>query len=163
MAGPAPAPSDGGTPSKRRRTGDGGESRPASAGAGAGARAALAPKSATKKGDPDAVPDAPAPLGAYMQREAFLAAAEAAGDLSFEYVRNDGDPVNSMWLIGLKQARRGVGERVGGRAARSARRHPFLPSSSLPPLPQVFSRQLPNMPKELNDTTKLLQIWPLRF
>lgn len=75
---------------------------------------------------PDAPPDpppttsassaaAPPPHGAYMQREAFLAAREAEGELAFEYVRNDGDPVSSIVLTGLKH---------------------------------VYSRQLPNMPKE---------------
>ena len=35
--------------------------------------------------------------GAYTQREAFLQGLEAAGEMSFEYVRNDGQRHSSMW------------------------------------------------------------------
>mgnify|MGYP002628747738 CR=1 FL=1 len=55
------------------------------------------------------------PLGAYLAREAHLAAAELRGDLSFEYVLNDGSRASSVWLAGLRS---------------------------------VYSKQLPNMPKE---------------
>jgi histone acetyltransferase len=95
-------PSDA-TPSKRRRLEEE---------EGKGGAAGAPPPAPTDPPTPS--PDA-AVVGAYMQREAFLAAREAEGELAFEYVRNDGDDVNSMWLIGLKH---------------------------------VYSRQLPNMPKE---------------
>ena len=35
--------------------------------------------------------------GAYTQREAFLQGLEAAGEMSFEYVRNNGQRHSSMW------------------------------------------------------------------
>lgn len=54
-------------------------------------------------------------MGAYLAREAHLAALERRGDLSFEYVLNDGSRASSVWLAGLRA---------------------------------VYSRQLPNMPKE---------------
>ena len=38
-----------------------------------------------------------APIGPYSQRDVCLAAREAAGDLVFRYVRNDGQPDNSVW------------------------------------------------------------------
>lgn len=38
-----------------------------------------------------------APIGPYSQRDMCLAAREAAGDLVFRYVRNDGQPDNSVW------------------------------------------------------------------
>ncbi|KAK9812998.1 hypothetical protein WJX72_007034 [[Myrmecia] bisecta] len=56
-----------------------------------------------------------APTGAYTQREVYLQKQEEEGEMSFEYVVNDGQPNNSIWLIALKN---------------------------------IFSKQLPNMPKE---------------
>jgi len=53
--------------------------------------------------------------GAYSSREEFLEEREAAGEISFKYIRNDGSQQNNIWLIGLKN---------------------------------IFSKQLPNMPKE---------------
>ncbi|KAK9831383.1 hypothetical protein WJX81_008254 [Elliptochloris bilobata] len=67
---------------------------------------------------PSAAPAADATtagLRAGSHRDMCLAAREAAGDLVFRYVRNDGQPDSSVWLVGLKN---------------------------------IFSRQLPNMPKE---------------
>ncbi|KAF8066203.1 GCN5 [Scenedesmus sp. PABB004] len=62
---------------------------------------------------------APAPaggtVGAYSQREDHLMRQEAAGDIEFAYVLNDGSPTNMMRLMGLKG---------------------------------IFSKQLPNMPRE---------------
>eukprot|EP00878_Enallax_costatus_P006283 GHUV01006587.1.p1 GENE.GHUV01006587.1~~GHUV01006587.1.p1 ORF type:complete len:451 (+),score=121.80 GHUV01006587.1:320-1672(+) len=55
------------------------------------------------------------PMGAYTQREQHLQQQEAAGELEFAYVLNDGQPINMIRLIGLKV---------------------------------IFSKQLPNMPKE---------------
>lgn len=36
-------------------------------------------------------------MGAYSQRELLFVAREAAGELSFRYIRNDGDPQNLEW------------------------------------------------------------------
>eukprot|EP00775_Hariotina_reticulata_P006085 gene6085-6325_t len=55
------------------------------------------------------------PVGAYTQREEHLQRQEAAGEIEFAYVLNDGQPHNMMRLMGLKV---------------------------------IFSKQLPNMPKE---------------
>lgn len=64
--------------------------------------------------DTGQVPSGPN-VGAYSQRELFLQNMEQAGDMSFEYVLNDGQRHNSIWLIALKN---------------------------------IFSKQLPNMPRE---------------
>lgn len=49
----------------------------------------------------DAAPGAEAaPIGPYSQRDMCLAAREAAGDLAFHYVRNDGQPDSSVWCAG---------------------------------------------------------------
>ncbi|DBB09698.1 TPA: hypothetical protein ACH3X3_001341 [Trebouxia sp. C0006] len=67
-------------------------------------------------GPPDAAPMTVGPnVGAYSQRELFLQNLEQAGEMSFEYVLNDGQRHNSIWLIALKN---------------------------------IFSKQLPNMPRE---------------
>ncbi|KAL3157908.1 hypothetical protein ABBQ32_012315 [Trebouxia sp. C0010 RCD-2024] len=67
-------------------------------------------------GATDEAPMTAAPnVGAYSQRELFLQNMESAGEMSFEYVLNDGQRHNSIWLIGLKN---------------------------------IFSKQLPNMPRE---------------
>ena len=45
-------------------------------------------------------PDGAAPnVGAYSQRELFLQNMEQAGDMSFEYVLNDGQRHNSIWSV----------------------------------------------------------------
>ena len=97
------------------------EAAPAEAAAAAAAPAepAAAPAEAAAPAAEPAAATATAaaspPLGAYLAREAHLAAAEARGDLSFEYVLNDGSAASSVWLAGLRA---------------------------------VYSRQLPNMPRE---------------
>ena len=59
----------------------------------------------------DAAPGAEAaPIGPYSQRDMCLAAREAAGDLAFHYVRNDGQPDSSIWCAGSCLC--AVGERL---------------------------------------------------
>ena len=51
-------------------------------------------------GATDEAPMTAAPnVGAYSQRELFLQNMEQAGDMSFEYVLNDGQRHNSIWLV----------------------------------------------------------------
>jgi histone acetyltransferase len=53
--------------------------------------------------------------GAYTQRDEYHSRLEEEGEISFQYVLNDGVPQNMVNLVGLKN---------------------------------IFSKQLPNMPKE---------------
>lgn len=51
-------------------------------------------------GPPDAAPMTVGPnVGAYSQRELFLQNLEQAGEMSFEYVLNDGQRHNSIWSV----------------------------------------------------------------
>ena len=53
-------------------------------------------------GPPDAAPMTVGPnVGAYSQRELFLQNLEQAGDMSFEYVLNDGQRHNSIWSVAV--------------------------------------------------------------
>ena len=46
-----------------------------------------------------------APVGAYTQREQYLQKQEEEGELSFEYVRNNGETHNSIWCAPLPACR----------------------------------------------------------
>lgn len=53
-------------------------------------------------GPPDAAPMTVGPnVGAYSQRELFLQNLEQAGEMSFEYVLNDGQRHNSIWSVAV--------------------------------------------------------------
>jgi len=53
-------------------------------------------------GPPDAAPMIVGPnVGAYSQRELFLQNLEQAGEMSFEYVLNDGQRHNSIWSVAV--------------------------------------------------------------
>lgn len=53
-------------------------------------------------GPPDAAPMTVGPnVGAYSQRELFLQDLEQAGEMSFEYVLNDGQRHNSIWSVAV--------------------------------------------------------------